>query len=143
MNRVQKMAWWIAIWISISVVAGCTAFGVLYFTVGLPKAFAGFGFLGIAGFGGLGPSVFGKDKGKVQCDERDKAINRRAAVAGFGAAFLITGLACMAPFFLLGSKATISIVWLPNIFMAAGLTSFFVHSVAILVQYGWGDKSNE
>jgi hypothetical protein len=49
----------------------------------------------------------------------------------------------MLPFFILGPAATISVEWLPNIFMAAGLTAFLVHSVAILAQYGRrgdGDK---
>jgi hypothetical protein len=49
----------------------------------------------------------------------------------------------MLPFFILGPAATISVTWLPEIFMAAGLTAFFVHSVAILAQYGWRGKDNE
>jgi len=111
----------------------------------MPKALAGLGFLGITGLGGLGPLIFGKDKGKVMCDERDRLINYRAALAGFGAAYIVTGLMCMLPFFILGYEATISITWLPMIFVAPGLTLFFVHSIAILVQYGRGvrEKNHE
>jgi hypothetical protein len=43
----------------------------------------------------------------------------------------------MLPFSLLGPEATISITWLPMIFGAAALASFFVHALAILIQYGW------
>jgi hypothetical protein len=143
MNRIQKIALWMVIWISVGIVAAAIAVAVLYFKIGMPKAMAGLGFLGIAGFGGLGPLIFGKDKGKVTCDERDKLINSRAAVAGFGAAYLVTGLACMLPFSVLGPQATISIHWLPMIFGAAALASFFVHAVAILVQYGWRDKGEK
>lgn len=142
MNRIQKMAWWMAIWISAGAILAAIAVAVSYFIIGMPWSIAraGLAFLGIAGFGGLASLIFKKDKGKITCDERDQLINNRAAVAGFCAAFLVTGLACMLPFFVLGPEATISVVWLPNIFMAAGLATFFVHSVAILVQYGWRNR---
>ena len=142
MNRIQKMAWWMAICISAGVIPAAIAIAVLFFIIGLPWSIArsGLAFIGIAGLGGLAPLIFKKDKGKVTCDERDQLINNRAAVAGFCAAFLVTGLACMLPFFVLGPEATISVEWLPNIFGAAGLTTFFVHSVAILVQYGWRNR---
>jgi len=140
MNRIQKTAWWLVVWISIGVVAAVIAIAISYFKVGMPKALAGLGFLGIAGLGGLGPLFFGKDEGKVTCDERDRLINHRAALAGFGAAYLVTGLVCMLPFSILGYEANIPITWLPMIFMADGLALFFVRSIAILVQYGRGDK---
>lgn len=143
MNRWQKISWWMLIWISTGAIFAAIATAVLFFIVGLPwsKAQGGLGFLGIAGLGGLGPLIFKKDTGKVACDERDQLINNRAAATGFLAAFLITGLTCMLPFFVLGPKATISITWLPMIFMTAGLASFLVHSIAILSQYGWRDKN--
>jgi len=80
--------------------------------------------------------IFRKDKGKVEFDERDHVINQRAALAGFGAAYMVVGLVCMIPFFVLGPKANVSVTWLPMIFVGAGLSSFFAHSVAILIQYG-------
>jgi hypothetical protein len=143
MNRMQKTAWWMVAWIFAALVVSLIAVAIGYIKVGMPKALLGFSFLGLSGFGGLGPLIFPKDKGKVTCDERDILINRRAALAGFASAYLVTGLACMLPFTILGYQASISICWLPNIFLAAGLTSFFVHSVTILVQYGWKEKSNE
>jgi hypothetical protein len=145
MNRIQKMAWWMAIWVSAGVILAAIAVAILFLVIGMPWSIAksGLGFLGIAGFGGLAPLIFKKDPGKVTCDERDRLINNRAAIAAFASAYLVTGLACMLPFFVLGPAATISVTWLPDIFMAAGLTAFFVHSVAILVQYGWKGKDNE
>ncbi len=142
MNRIQKMAWLMVICISAGAILAAIAIAVLHFVVGMPWSIAkaGLGFLGIAGFGGLGPLIFKKDTGKITCDERDTLINRLAAIAGFGSAYMVVGLACMLPFFILGPRATVSITWLPMIFMAAGLTSFFVHSVAILVQYGLGGR---
>ncbi|MHC4364625.1 MAG: hypothetical protein ACYSTJ_04070 [Planctomycetota bacterium] len=143
MNRAQKIAWFLVVTISAGVMAGCVAFGVLYFMVGMPRAVAGFAFVAIAGLGGLGSLIFKKDKGKVTFDERDRLIKRRAALAGFTASFLFAGLACMTPFCILGPKASISVTWLPNIWCGTFLTAFFVHSVAILVQYGWGGKGEK
>jgi hypothetical protein len=145
MNRMQKTAWWMVGWISAGAIFAAFATAILFFIADMPwsKAQGGLGFLGIAGLGGLAPLIFKKDPGKVTCDERDRLINNRAAASGFLAAFLITGIICMLPFFVLGPKATISITWLPMIFMTAGLASFLVHSIAILSQYGRESKGEK
>ena len=145
MNRIQKMAWWMAIWISAGVILAAIAVAILFLVIGMPWSIAraGLAFLGIAGFGGLASLIFKKDPGKVTCDERDRLINKRAAIAAFVSAYFVTGLACMLPFFILGPEATISVEWLPDIFMAAGFTAFLVHSIAILVQYGGKGEDNE
>jgi len=143
MNRMQKIAWLFVVTISLSVIFSIAATILLYAKLGMPKAQAGLAFLAIAGLGGLGPLVFKKDKGSVTCDERDKQIKRRAALASFGASYLIVGAACMIPFFILGPKASISVTWLPNIFGVAAICAFFTHSVAILVQYGRGGRNDE
>ena len=134
-----------AIWVSAGVILAAIAVAVLFLVIGLPWSIArsGLAFLGIAGFGGFASLIFKKDKGKVTCDERDQLINSRAAKAAFASAYLVTGLACMLPFFILGPAATVSVEWLPSIFLAAGLTGFLVHSVAILVQYGWEPKGKK
>lgn len=137
MNRIQKMAWWIVGWISVAMIIALVAVAIGY------KAINGCGFLGISGLAGLAPLIFRKGKGRVTCDERDILINRRAVIAGFVSSYLVTGLTCMLPFFILGSQASISVVWLPNIFLVVGVVSFFIHSVAILVQYGLENKNDE
>ena len=143
MNRVQKIAWSFVIAISTGVLVSVVAIVILYVKVGMPKALTGFAFMGIAGLGGFGPIIFKKDKGKLEFDERDHVINQRAALAGFGTAYMVVGAVCMIPFFVLGPKADISVIWLPMIFMGAGTSHLFVHSVAILVQYGWRDKGEK
>ena len=142
MNRYQKLAWLFVITISAAVLLAGGAVGILYFKLGMPKALAGLGFLGIAGLGGLGPLIFRKDKGAVEFDERDRVINQRAALAGFGSAYMVVGLVCMIPFFVLGPKANIPFTWLPMIFGGAGITHFFAHSAAILIQYGLGGEKS-
>ena len=143
MNRAQKIAWSLVITISFGFILSCIAVAVLYVKVGMPKAVAGLGFMGVAGLGGFSPLIFKKDKGKVTFDERDKLIKRRAALAGFATSYLFVGLACMIPFSILGPKASISVTWLPNIFGGAALSAFFVTSVAILIQYGRGDRGEK
>ena len=145
MNRIQKMAWWMAICISAGVIPAAIAIAILHFTNGMPWSTArvGLKFLGIAGFGGLGPLIFKKDPDKATCDERERFIYIKANLAGLVAACLITGLACMLPFFILGPDAMISVGRLPDIFLAVTFTFFFIQSVAILVQYGRGGSHNE
>jgi len=143
MNRAQKIAWLLVITTSAGLVLSCIAAVILYIKSGMPTALAGFAFMAVAGLGGLGPSIFKKDKGNITFDERDKLIKEKAKLAGFSASFLFAGLACMTPFFIFGPKASISVIWLPYIFGGAGLSMFFVHSVAILVQYGWRGKGEK
>jgi hypothetical protein len=140
MNRIQKIAWAIVLSTAVAFVVSLIAVGVAYRHVGLPKALIGFSFMGLAGLRGLAPMVIKKDKGSVMTDERDLLFQKRAAMAGFGTAYLIFGLASMIPFCVLGSGAMISVEWLPAIFMAAGICHFLAHSVAILSQYGWTGK---
>ena len=143
MNRAQKMALTMVITTLSAFLLSCIAVAILYFKVGMPRALLGFLLMCLSGLAGFSPLIFKKDKGKVIFDERDKLIKRRAALAGFGASYLFVGLACMIPFSILGPEATISVIWLPNIFMGTGLSLFFVTSVAILVQYGWTNKGEK
>ena len=143
MNREQKVAWFIVINFTIAIIISLTAFVILYVKVGTPKAFAAIAFLAICAISGLSPLMFKEDKGAVVRDERDKTISRYAALAGFGSSYLFVGLACMLPFSIMGYDATISVSWLPNIFMGAGLTLFYVRSITLLVLYGRSGKNIE
>lgn len=69
MNRTQKQAWWMVIWMGAGVIAAGIAVAALYFKVGFHEAWSGSGFLGLCGFGGLAPLLFRKDSGPVQFDE--------------------------------------------------------------------------
>lgn len=141
MNRVQKIAWLFVITISLAVSLSAVAVGILYAKFGFSKPMAvGLAFLAIAGIGGLGPLIFKKDKSPVAFDERDGIINQRASLAGFAASYLVVGIACMLPFFILGPESQIPVFWLPMIFMGAGISSVFTRSVVILIQYGLGGK---
>jgi hypothetical protein len=141
MNRIQKMSWLTVITQGTAFLSAAIAVTILYYLFGFPIATSGFGFLGIAGIGGLGPIIFKKDPGAVMC-ERDRAINSTAAKAGFGASYGIFGLLCMGIWFVKGPNAVIDVGVLPIIWMLAGLTCFFVHALTILILYG-RDKTFE
>jgi hypothetical protein len=49
----------------------------------------------------------------------------------------------MIPFFVLGPEADVSVTWLPQILIGAGLSNAFVYSVVILEQYGWREKGEK
>jgi hypothetical protein len=143
MNRWQKTAWYNVIVIAVTLALTGAVVALLAFVVGMPLAYVGLGLLGFLGLLGLSPILFRAKPSEVPFDERDRLIIRRAAVAGFGSAFLVVGLACMMPFFILGPRASISVGWLPLIFGGTTISLLLVHSVAILAQYGWRDKENE
>jgi len=140
MNRAQKMALTMVITTLSAFLLSCVAFVILYFKVGMPKALLGFLLMYLSGLAGFSPLIFKKDKGKVILDERDRLIKERAGLGGFTAAYLFVGMACMIPFFVLGPEANVSVTWLPMIFMGAGISHFFAHSVVILEQYGWRNR---
>ncbi|MHC4526431.1 MAG: hypothetical protein ACYS29_01030, partial [Planctomycetota bacterium] len=87
--------------------------------------------------------IFKKEKGKVTFDERDKLIQKRAALAGFALAYLFVCLACMIPFYIMGGQALIRVRWLPQIFIAACITQLFFYSITIVCEYGLGRKNHE
>lgn len=144
LNREQKMARFVIINFTVAIVLALIACGLIYLKTGsLEKASAGIGFLGLCGISGFTPIMYRQDAGAVDCDERDVLINRKAAVAGFAMAYLFVGLACMLPFTIMGSEATIQVTWLPLIFAGAGILNFYVHSITLLVLYGRGGHTNE
>ena len=138
MNRMQKLAWFLVTSISAAVLMGLIAVVVLYVELGPPRTFAGLGFIAIACICGLGPLFFRKNKVNLLYDQRDKLIHKYTALAGFAASYLVTSLAFMMALFVIGSRTTISVVWLPNIFVAAAITYFLMHCLAMLIQYRRG-----
>ncbi len=141
MKRIQKIAMFFLVVLSFAIVLSVVAVLILYFKYDFPRAWAGLGFMGVGGFAGFARMIFKKDPGKVECDERDRGIQRRSAIAGFGAAYMVVGISTMGPFIIIGPNAPITTNWLPLIFGAAGLTNFYAWSIAILTQYGWRTKN--
>ena len=145
MNRMQKISWMMVICIGIASILSAVTITILYFKIGFPRAWAGWGFMGVAGIAGFAPIIFKKDPGPVQCDERDRLINLKAARAGFTISYGVFGLLCMGiwDYYRHQNVETISIHILPQLFMAAGITAFFTHALTILILYGKDNKAAE
>ena len=143
MNRFQKLAWFNLIVILIALILSAIAVSVFYFVVDLPipRALGGFGFMGITGLMGLSPVfLFKKERGKVSFDERDELINLRAVLAAYSVFWLVFTAACMIPWSIIGPSGSISVNVLPIMLFGIGITLALVHSLVILIQYGWGIK---
>ena len=142
MNREQKIALSFVVTTLAAMVASIFAILILYRRVGIPEALKGLAFMGLSGLGSLSLLIFKKEKGKVTFDERDKLIQKKAALAGFALAYLFVGLACLIPFYI-NRQALISVRWLPRIFIGGCITHFFFYSITILCEYGLGRKNHE
>ncbi len=141
MNRMQKIAWYNLIVIAAALTASGATVGLLAIFLGMPKALAGLGFLGIAGFMGLSPVLFRKKQGDVDFDERDLLIHRKATIVAYSIFWLFFSAACMIPWFLVGPKNSIPSSSLPIMLGAGGITLVLSQSLAILILYGKGEKS--
>ena len=140
MNRAQKISWSIVVTMSLGLIIAVTASVILYPKFGMPTTFrVSFGLLAIGGLGGLSVFIFKKDKGKVTRDERDELIEKNAFYVGLGAVYLLVILVSYLPIGI-APKAQIPAKWFPFLLPSAVLCQAFAQSIAILIQYGWGEK---
>ena len=145
MNRIQKIAWFNLIVVSLALGLSIAAFGAAYFIFGLPanRAAGGFGFIGFTGLCGLSPVLFRKDKSKVQFDERDTAIQRKAVIAAYATFWLLFVASAMIPWFIIGPNGTITVNYLPWMVFGGMCVVMLMQSIVTLTQYGWRAKDNE
>jgi len=143
MNRTQKMAWMTVICVGTGFLLSAIAVTILYYRIGFPRAWGGLGFMGLSGFAGLAPTVFKKDKTNVEFDERDRMIQLHSTKSGFLASYLVFGGLSMGIWIYQGPHQTISVNTLPQIWMAAFITAFFVQSLTTLILYGKDNKISE
>jgi hypothetical protein len=131
------MSWLMVISMGTGLVLSAIAVTVGYFMAGFPKAWSGTAFMAIGGLGGLGPLIFRKDPGPVHGDERDQAINLKAARSAFALSYLVVGVLCMGiwEYCRRQGMAAVSIEVLPMVWTLAAITAFLVHAIMILVLY--------
>ena len=141
MNRMQKIAWFTLIVVSLALGLSVIAFSIGYFIFGLPaiRAVAGFGFIGILG---LTPVLFRKDKSKVQFDERDTAIQRKAVGLSYAIFWVLFVAAAMIPWFIIGPNGTITTNYLPWMVFGGMCVVMLLQSIVTLNEYGWKTKGD-
>jgi hypothetical protein len=145
MNRWQKIAWFNLVVVSLALGLSVIAFGILHFVFGLPvsRAAAGFGFMGIMGFSGLTPILFIKDKSKVQFDERDTAIQRKAVGFSYAIFWVLFVAGAMVPWSIIGPNGTITVNYLPWMVFGGMCVVMLLQSIVTLKEYGWRDKGEQ
>jgi hypothetical protein len=143
MNRMQKMAWYkIIVIVATGIVTTCTV-ATLNYTCSASQARAGLGCLGLLGFLGLADRIFRKSTDKIDFDERDLLIQRKATVVAYSVFWVFWIASSMAIWAIKKPGGSITVEVLPLMVLAGGVVVTLMHSVAILVQYGWKEKSNE
>ena len=144
MNRMQKIAWFNLIVVSLALGLSVAAFGIAYLIFGLPanRAASGFAFIGILGLTGLTPVLFRKDKNKVQFDERDTVIYRKALGLSYAIFWVLFVAAAMVPWFIIGPNGTITTNYLPWMVFGGMCVVMLLQSIVILSEYGWKTKGD-
>lgn len=128
MQAEQRRAWFILGVFGLA----CLAFAVFALTFGLPGAWGAFGVFGLAGFAFL-------IRRREKADERDAAINRRAALAAGMISYVAFILGCMGVWFVAFAwqrQEQVSVQWFATITVTGGIVFYLTHSVAILIFYG-------
>ncbi len=98
----------------------------------------------MCGLWGLGVVFLrGQWRGKTVWDEREQLIWQRSLFAAHITWWGVFVIACMTPWAVLGSKATIPVDVLPNYVFAGMVWIVVVQSLAILGQYGWRSHAGE
>jgi len=92
----------------------------------------------------LGPLViFRKRKGRIDCDERDLMIDRRAMVIAFGSTYAFFIAVCFTTWVAAGLDSLIPAYWLARIVLGGWITAIVAHALTTLVCYGRGGKDGE
>jgi hypothetical protein len=141
----QKIAWFNLIVVSLALGLSLVAFATFHFLLGLPvgRAASGFGFIGILGLSGLPPILFRKDKNKVQFDERDTAIHRKAVGLSYAIFWVLFVAAAMIPWSIIGPNGSIAVNYLPWMVFGGMCVVMLLQSIVTLNEYGWKGKENE
>jgi len=142
MNREQKRAWVMVISMSLALILVIVA-GVLHvLDVGSPCLLI-YAAVVVQVSGVVVCLRVKPDKGAVTSDERDKQIEKNTNLAGFGAVYLFVIVASFAPIAILGKDGTIPVTWMPGLLVGAGMCQTYAMFVAILIQYGRGNKGEK
>jgi hypothetical protein len=142
MNRAQRIAWFTLVVLALALGLSVVAFCVEHFILGLPvrRAVSGFAFIGIMGFLGLIPILFKRHKAEVQCDERDLAIQRNAAIGAYATFWVLFVAAAMIPWFIMGPDGMIPVNYLPWMVVGGWFVVTLIQAIVTLSQYGWTSK---
>lgn len=149
MNRWQKIAWFNLIVMAICLAACLVLAAVMSFRqVATPPTPLSLVIIPSLVFVAISKLIFRKKEDQVDFDERDRQIHKKSQSVGLWAFFLATTVAItvevMICFFAVGPRGTLPypLILLLTICIG-GCFWTAVESIAILVQYGWGDRKEQ
>ena len=143
MNRPQKIAWYSLIVIFSVLTLTALTVATLNHLYGLPTARSGLGVLGFLGLLGCSPIFFRKKPGKIDIDERDTLIIRKARLGAHMVFWLLFVAGCMVPWALIGPQGSITVSYLPLMLICGFLIVVGIESVTIIILYGRGGERHE
>ncbi len=80
---------------------------------------------------------------EVESDERDNLIKKRAVLVSFVSVWILLAALSIIPRFIVGPDGSIPVWLLPIMNVCVLILALLIHSVAVLVQYGWGGKDGQ
>jgi len=147
MNRTQKSAIFCLVTFLFCVVVMAYPFISIFILKSWPESFFSRSWSMIAYFVFIAASIIFLRKkqspAEPDFDERDDLIKKRAVLVSFVSVWILLAAACIIPRFILGETGAIPVYVLPFINLGIFMIATLVHSVAILVQYGWGGKDGK
>ncbi len=145
MNRYQKIAWFNLIVIAVTIIVTSIAVTIEFRMRGYSEI--GLWFVGILVLLQYTPKMFKKpqSEGGVVSDERDTLIVKRALSFAYTSFWIVFAVSSLAVHILkgMGPDSSIPTITLPLMVFAGALFMKIVCSVAILVQYGRGNKGDK
>ncbi len=146
MNKTQKGAWFNMAGVLIYMGVFVGLYIRLFVVKKMPTNFGAFWVL-LGFFLLTGLTLYAVQKKQspheVDKDERDSLIEKRAVIAAFVSIWILLFAATMIPRFIVGLDGSVPVWSLAFINVGILLIVLFVYSIAVLVQYGKGGKSNE
>jgi hypothetical protein len=145
MNKWQKEARFTLIVMGLTLALSLTAVGVLRFVFDFKwhNAQAGFAFMALMSLSRVNPSMFRIKSKKPPLDERDLLIKGKAMITAYWGFWPIFVLMAMAPFFMYGPEGTVGVWYLAWMVFVGMFVVFTLYSIAILNEYGWGNKGEK
>lgn len=106
----------------------------------LSWAFLIFGFMGLSAF-----LLYRKKQSsaEVESDERDNLIKKRAVLVCFISVWILLIASYAILWYIVGLDGSIPLCILPLIYLGVFFAAMLVYNVAVLIQYGKGDKDGQ
>ncbi len=143
MNRYQKLAWWNLIVITFTIIITTAAIAIEFHIRGYSEL--GLYFIAPLVLLRFNPFLCKKpqSEGGVVSDERDSFIVKRAVSFAYTTFWIVFFLSSFLLFIFLGPRSSVPTITLPLMAFGGALFMKIVFSVAILVQYGRGNKGEK